>query len=152
MSRFVADHLTAPVLTALSREDHAIVMCTIDEHGWPHPAMLSAFEVAARDASNVRLALHVSSHSTRNLKANGKLSIVLAHEEGVYYVKGDVLMRAASMRNAPYNAAFNLRVDSVLEDNASDYERARLISGIRIERADFDVAAARVIRDELMDS
>lgn len=151
MSRFVADHLTTPVISALEREDQAIVICTIDEHGWAHPALLSAFEVAMHDRSNVRLALHVSSRSTRNLKANGKLSLILAHEQGVFYVKGDVLLCAPSMRTASHNAKFNLRVDSVLEDNPNEYEKARIVSGIRIERAHIDLAAGRAIRDELLE-
>src|SRR5687768_13372110 len=98
MSRFVADHLPGPLLARLSRDaafaeaNHAIVMCTVDEHGWPHPAMLSSLEVVARDARNVRLGASASSRSTRNLQANGILTLVVADERAVYYVKGDVLL------------------------------------------------------------
>src|SRR5688572_6594915 len=127
MSRFVADHLPDNVVaclssaTALERLEHAIVICTVDEHGWPHPAMLSTLEIVAKDASNVRVATHVSSRSTRNLKANGMLSIILADETAVYYIKGDALLLAAAMSAAPQKAKFNVRVDSVLQDNPAEY-------------------------------
>ena len=156
MSRFVADQLTGPLLERLSIDralglaDRAIVVCTIDELGWPHPAMLSSLEMVARDARNVRIATDVSSRTTRNLKTNRKLSLILADEDAVYYVKGDVLLVAATMRAAPKQAKFNLRVDSVLQDFAHEYEHARMVSGIRIERAAADEAAARAKLTELL--
>jgi hypothetical protein len=156
MSQFVADHLPDNLVawlssaTALGRADHAIVICTVDEHGWPHPAMLSTLEIVAKDASNIRIATHISSRSTRNLKANGILSMVLADQTGVYYIKGDAILLAPAMTVAPQNAKFNLRVDSVLQDNPHEYEKARIVSGIRIERDDIDLAAARAVLDELI--
>lgn len=156
MSRFLADHLTAALLTrlsadtALDRAGVAIIMCTVDEHGWPHPAMLSSLEVVARDAHNVRLATNVASRSTRNLKVNGKLSLILADEHSVHYLKGDVILLEPSMQSAPHNAKFNMRVDSVLEDLPTEWEHARLLSGIRIERPNLDTATARATLAELL--
>jgi hypothetical protein len=156
MSRFIADHLPGPLLARLSRDaafaeaNHAIVMCTIDEHGWPHPAMLSSLEVVARDASNIRLGTHVSSRSTRNLKVNGILTLVVADQRAVYYVKGDVILLAASLRASPDNAKFNLRVDSVLEDTPDATERATIISGIQVTR-EFEAARATAVLRELLE-
>ena len=156
MSRFVADSLTDPLLTRLSRAralehaDRAIVVCTIDEHGWPHPAMLSTLEVVARDARNVRLAMHGRSRSARNMQANGKLTLILADAEGVYYVKGDVLLTAPTCASAPDLAKFNLRVDSVLQDDPAEYENARVTSGIQVVRAAIDRARAESLLDELL--
>ena len=57
MSRFLADHLTDALLafrrSRHHRVDRAILIVTVDEHGWPHPAMLSSLELVARDARNV---------------------------------------------------------------------------------------------------
>lgn len=157
MSTFIADHLPDQLLAHLAPtvtiEDVsvAIVICTVDEHGWPHPAMLSRLEVVARDARNVRLATHVASRTTRNLKVNGKLSVVLADADSVHYVKGDVLLLEPSMRVAPHLAKFNLRVDSVLADNPQDYEDARIVTGITVERRTVDTVAARAILEELLE-
>lgn len=155
MTKFVADHLTDTLVARLAPDTAiddsvAIVVCTVDEHGWPHPAMLSRLEVAARDARNVRLATHVASRTTRNLKVNGKLSLVLADATAVHYVKGDVLLVEPSMRVAPHLAKFNLRVDSVLADNPQDYEDARIVTGITFERHGIDPAVARAILEELL--
>ena len=155
MSRFVADHLPEALLGRLSIDrafdhtDRAIVICTVDEHGWPHPAMLSSLELIARDARNVSLATHASSRTTRNLVANGRLTLILVDEQATYYVKGDVLLRSAAMHAAQELAAFNLRVDSVLHDVAEDYERARISSGIRVERGTLDRARAEAVLREL---
>jgi hypothetical protein len=157
MSRFVADHLPGPLFARLSLDaafaeaSRAIVMCTIDEHGWPHPAMLSSLEVVARDARNIRLCTYVSSRSTRNLKANGILTLVLADQRAVYYVKGDVILLAGSLRESPDNAKFNLRVDSVLEDTADATERATILSGIQVTRQFDEDHAAAVLRELLED-
>jgi hypothetical protein len=157
MSRFTADHLPPALVDRLSREraidqaDRAIVVCTVDEHGWPHPAMLTTLEVVARDARNVRLALHAASRSARNLQANGRLTLVLADEHGVFYVKGDVLLTAPALARAPHLSKFNLRVDSVLVDDPAAYEDARLTSGITVARGALDRVAALALLDELLD-
>jgi pyridoxamine 5'-phosphate oxidase-like protein len=157
MSKFIADHLPGQLLahlspaTAIQDVGVAIVICTVDEHGWPHPAMFSRLEVVARDARNVRLATHVASRTTRNLKANGKLSLVFADTDAVHYVKGDVLLLEPSMRVAPHLAKFNLRVDSVLADDPQAYEDARIVSGLTFERRGIDPAAARAILEELLE-
>ena len=155
MSRFVADQLPTALQAALSLDraanaNRASVICTIDEHGWPHPAMLSTSEVVALDARNIRRATHVSSRTTRNLKANGRLTLILIDVGTAYYVKGDVLLLSASMKSAPALAMFNLRVDSVLVDDPQAYEEARITSGITIERDRVDETAVAAVLEELV--
>jgi hypothetical protein len=155
VSRVVADHLPDTLLSQLSmhnaieRADYAIVVCSVDEEGRPHPAMLSSLELVARDANNLRFATHASSRTTRHLKANGRLTVVLADETGVYYLKGDAVLLSASMTTAPELAAFNLRVQHVLQDNPQEYEAAKVVSGIRVRRAPIDVTHAQAILKEL---
>jgi hypothetical protein len=122
----------------------------VDEHGWPHPAMASTLEMIARDDRNIRLATHAGSRTTRHLRANGRLTIIIADEQHVYYLKGDVLLRSASMNTAPHLSAFNVRVDSVLEDHAAEHEQARLQSGLRASRGAIDVDRANVVLRELI--
>jgi Pyridoxamine 5'-phosphate oxidase len=155
MSTFIADRLPDVLIArlsidrALDHADRAIVICSVDEHGWPHPAMLSSLELVARDARNIRLAPHSASRTARNLIANGRLTIILADEHGTFYIKGDVLLVSSAMHAAPEQAVFNLRVESVLQDNPQDYEEARLTSGIRITRTGPDDERARTVLREL---
>jgi hypothetical protein len=156
MSRFLGEGLPDGLMRALgidqaiARADRAIVICTVDEHGWPHPAMVSSLELVARDARNLRLALHSGSRSAGNLRANGRLTLIVAENATVYYIKGDALERATSLAAAPRQAGFNLRVDSVLEDLPRDDEGAELVSDLRIARAAVDPDRALAIVRELL--
>jgi hypothetical protein len=158
MSRFIGEGLPDSLVAALgvdqaiARADRAIVICTIDEHGWAHPAMVSSLELVARDARNVRLAMHAGSRTTRNLRANGRLTLIVVDAGCVYYIKGDVLERTPSLAASPAHAGFNMRVDSVLADGPRDDEAATLIGDLRVSRPapDPDRALA-VVRELLMD-
>ena len=155
MSRFVSDHLPASLQDALSADrardnaNRAIVICSIDEHGWPHPAMLSTFEVVAIDARNIRLATHVDSRTTRNLRANGQITLIFVDRGSAHYVKGDALLVSPALRSAQRLAMFNVRVDSVLADDPQAYEDARITTGITVERGSVDESAVAAILVEL---
>ena len=68
--------LAAPVLTPSPGE--AIVVCTVDADGWPHPAMLSYFEVAALDPRTLRLAVYNDSRTCANMRERGAATLILA--------------------------------------------------------------------------
>ncbi len=112
--------------------------------------MLSTLEVVAKDARNLRIGTHVSSRSTRNLKANGILSMILVNDGAVYYIKGDALLLDAAISVAPQMARFNVRVDSVLQDSPAEYEDAVIVSGIQVRRENLHEPAAREILEELV--
>lgn len=155
MSRLIGHHLTPALLDTLSahraieRAEVAIVICSVDEQGRPHPAMLSSLEIVARDARSIRMAVHASSRTARNLAANRHLTMILADEAGVFYVKGDAALTAASMTSAPAMSMFTLQVDRVLEDSPADHERAQIVSGIRITREAPDADRAQAMLHEL---
>jgi hypothetical protein len=155
MSRFVGEELPEALRSrlgldrAIEQADRAIVICTIDEHGWAHPAMASTLELVACDARNIRLALHARSRTVRNIRANGRLTVIVADEQSVHYLKGDALVVAPAFATRPDFAKINLRLDSVLEDIPADYEHARITTGIRIERA-IDQASSRELLNELL--
>jgi len=94
----------------------AIVMCTTDAEGWPHPAMLSYFELAARDARTIRLAVYNGSRTCANMRERGTATLILVDRGLVCYVRGSVTEVRPAMRSAPYNAALDLRVDQVVFD------------------------------------
>ena len=122
MSRAVSGGLTPELLERLggARIDSlartAIVLVTIGEDGWPHPAMLSYFEVAATDAHTLRLAVYKDSRSCGNLRERGKATLVLTDEQLVCYVRASVLQVVPAMAAAPYNARVDLRVEHVTFD------------------------------------
>src|SRR5262245_1716431 len=156
MSKFIADHLPDVLLARLSVEraiedaGRAIVICTVDEHGWPHPAMVSSLELVAHDARNIRLAVHARSRSLRNVREKGRLTVIVADEQSVHYIKGTALVLLPSLSTRTDFAKINLRVDSVLEDAAAEYEHARITSGITLARDAIDPTAARSLLDELL--
>ena len=102
---------SAEALSAL-----AILVCTVDEHGWPHPAMLSYFEVAAIDPDNLLLAVYTDSRTSANMRARGVATLIVVDEGLVCYIRGRASQVAPAMSTAPYNAVMNLRVDRVVFD------------------------------------
>lgn len=94
----------------------AILLCTVDRDGWPHPAMLSYFEVAAIDRHNIRLAVYKDSRTCANMLERGKATLVIVDERLVCYVRGAVEQVVPAMREAPYNAKLNLCIEQVLFD------------------------------------
>jgi hypothetical protein len=102
-----------------SIEGKALLLCTTGADGWPHPAMLSYFEVVARDARNVRLAVYGNSQTTANMRERGRATLVIIDTRLACYIKGRVQELAPAMRSAPYNAVLNLQVEQVLFDEPS---------------------------------
>jgi hypothetical protein len=94
----------------------AIMVCTVDEQGYPHPAMLSAFELAATDPENIQLAVYNSSGTCANMRARGAATLIVVDEGLACYIRGRVTEIAGAMRSAPYNARLNMRVEQVLFD------------------------------------
>ena len=58
-------------------------LVTLDEHGWPHVALLSVGEVLAVSPSELRLALWASSGTSANLRRTGRGLLAVVHD-GAY--------------------------------------------------------------------
>jgi Pyridoxamine 5'-phosphate oxidase len=139
----------------LSRANEAIVICTVDERGWPHPAMLSYFEVAAADRHNLRLAVYTNSRTCANMRERGKATLVLVGAGLVCYVRGEATELTPAMREAPYNSKLNLRLDQVVFDEPPpDLEPGvRVLRGIAYsQRAAESLARAEAVLAELLES
>jgi hypothetical protein len=135
---------------ALSRQ--AILVCTVDEDGWPHPAMLSYFEVAATDPANLQLAVYNDSRTCANMRARGAATLIVVDEGLVCYIRGRVSQVAPSMSTAPYNAVINLRIDEVVFDEPPpDLEPGAFVtSGITYRpRTGEALERARAVLEEL---
>jgi flavin reductase (DIM6/NTAB) family NADH-FMN oxidoreductase RutF len=98
----------------------AIQVFTMDDAGRPHPALLSYFEVVAKDATRLRLAVYGTSATSANIRRSGVLTLVVIDERVVYYVKTRASERAPVMRAARWNAAFECRVEQVLADEPNE--------------------------------
>jgi hypothetical protein len=155
MSKVVGNKLPADLYQRLagnnlqSHAEKAIVICTVDVNGWPHPAMLSYFEVIAKDDRNIRLAVYGDTTTTNNMRRNGKLSMVIVDERVAYYIKGTVEELAGKMTCSPQNAKFNCRVEQVLADEANEeYEPGSYITcGILYKRRADPREQKKVLRE-----
>ena len=94
----------------------AVMVCTVDEDGWPHPAMLSYYELAAIDARNIRLAVYTNSGTCANMRARRRATLIVVDEGVACYIRGRVTEVAAAMHSAAYNTRLNLEVDQVVFD------------------------------------
>jgi hypothetical protein len=116
--------LTEDLLRRLSGEfigEHSnkvILIHTVDENGWAHPAILSYFEVGARDRRNIRIASYKTSRTTENIRRTGKVTLSVFDRRVTYYIKGTASELAEEMRSAPHNTKFNVIVEEVLIDQA----------------------------------
>ena len=158
MSRVRTKALTDDLYRRLSGADIeslaalAIVVCTVDAEGWPHPAMLSYFEVAAIDRQNVRLAVYNDSRTCANMRERAKATLIIVDENLVCYVRGAVVEVVPAMAAAPFNAMLNLRVDEVTFDEPPpDLEPGAFVtSGITYRpRRGSVLAQARAVLAEL---
>lgn len=140
MSRSLGDRLPHAVWDRL-RADRAgapggrvVLVCSVDGRGWPHPAMLGEEEVVATDRRCVRLAPDASSRTARHLAATGRVTLVLADADGVYYLKGTARPAGVLPAAVPPRAVFEVRLEEVRADAAGAAEgEARLVSGLRYE-------------------
>jgi hypothetical protein len=161
MGRVRAEALTDDLYSRLggadiaSRADQAIVICTVDAGGWPHPAMLSYFEVAAVDRQNLRLAVYTNSRTCGNLRDRGKATLIIVDAALVCYIRGEVKELTPAMHNAAYNAKLNLRIEQVVFDEPPpDLEPGvRVLNGIVYSRRTAEsLARAGRILAELLDA
>ena len=126
MSKLLGNELPGDLYQRLLGKDleqsaeKVILLATVDEGGWPHLAMLSYFEVIAKDPRTLRLATYNGSRTTRNMRANGKATISIIDERIVYYVKGNVEEMTREMECAPQNSKLHFRVEEVLADAANE--------------------------------
>ena len=118
-----------------------VLLITLDEEGLPYGAILSYLEVIAPDRKSLRLAPWNNSTTTANIRRNGKVTLLVIEEELAYYIQGTAKELAREMEGFPGMSKIHVRIESILKDNALDYEgAARITSGIRFENPDLDAA------------
>lgn len=135
MSRSLGSELPSDLLDRLAGRDlesvgsKVIQLFTVDRHGWPHPALLSFFEVVAADRRRIRLATYNTSATSANMRRNGLATLVIIDARSAHYIKGQAVELAPVMRTADWNAAFELRIADVLSDEVNEeYEPGAYVS------------------------
>ena len=160
MSRRVGSELPPDLVARLAGQrlepvaSKVIQLFTVDSGGWPHPALLSYFEVVAKDSTRVRLATYGNSTTSANLRRNGKATLVVIDERIAYYVKGHAIEIAPAMRATDWNAAFECRVSEVAADEANEEREpgAYVASGVTYynPQRGAELARARAVLAELI--
>ena len=116
---------------ASERSGTAIVVSTVDDGGWAHPALLSYAEVTARGRSTLRTVTYADSHTTANMRANGKITLIFVDDRMTYYVKGTATEVPSGTGTPAQLATMDVKVHSVLADSAGpDEGGATITSGI----------------------
>ena len=137
MSQLLGKELTEELFERLKGEDiaskmgKAIVVVTVDEQGWAHPAMLSYYEVVAKGRSRIDLAIGKTSTTAKNLRRTGKISILLTDHGMNYYVKGQAQEIRESIEGVSFMSLFSVKVEQLLEDQEPD---ALITSGVTFSR------------------
>ncbi len=132
-------------------EGKIIPIFTLDESGWPHPALLSYYEVKAKDPSTIELALWKESSTANNLRRRGALTLMITDEGVNYYLKGSVQQLEAEMAGAPQVSRFRMTIEQLLEDQEPN---AAITSGLTYRRLrerdsnDFAVKVFHLLREE----
>jgi len=114
-----------------SKTDKAIVVVTVDDAGWAHPAMLSYYEVVAKDRSTIDLAIGKTSTTAKNLRRTGKITLLITDTDMNYYVKGSARELRESLEDAPFMSLFRVAVERLLEDLEPD---SVITSGVTFQR------------------
>lgn len=131
MSRLLGRALDKRLLGYLrgnpSSKGKVMLLVTADAEGWPHVAMLSSWEVFAKDRTSIRIATYDSSKTTQNLLRNGICSLLVIDRGLACYVKGKTRLLKRHAESDRYNSIFDMKVKNVLEDKLSG---TRITSGI----------------------
>lgn len=116
-----------------SKADKAIVVVTVDDAGWAHPAMLSYYEVVAKDRVTIDLAIGKTSTTAKNLRRTGKITLLITDTDMNYYVKGSARELRESMEGVLFMSLFRVTVERLLEDLEPD---SVITSGVTFQRPD----------------
>jgi hypothetical protein len=152
MSQVLGNELTPELLSRLdgreveSHEGKIIPIFTVDESGWPHPALLSYYEIVAKSQRTIDMALWKDSSTANNLRQTGKVTLMISDHTLNYYLKGTVSQTEAEMSGTPAVSRFRLTVEQVIEDQEPNAEITTGLTYRRMSQRDPNDFAAKVFR------
>jgi hypothetical protein len=157
MSQLLGKNLPEPLLARLngadvaSHEGKVIPIFTVDEAGWAHPALLSYYEMVAKNESTLDMALWKNSSTANNLRKTGKVTLMITDKGVNYYLKGSVQEIQYEMAGAAPVSRFRVTMEQVIEDQEPN---AEITTGLTYRRMsqrdpnDFAVKVFRLLREE----
>ncbi|HYA30818.1 MAG TPA: hypothetical protein VEI95_18520 [Acidobacteriota bacterium] len=152
MSQIIGKHLTQALLNRLkgadveAHEGKIIPIFTTDEAGWAHPALLSYYEIIAKDGSTVDMALWKDSTTAKNLRRSGKVTLMISDLGVNYYLKGNVKELEYEMAGAPPVSRFRVIMEQVIEDQEPNAEITTGLTYRRMNKRDPNDFAVKVLR------
>jgi hypothetical protein len=148
MSRKIGKELTDELWQRLegrdvpSHEGKIIPLITLDESGWPHPALLSYYEVVAKDRSTLDIGIWKNSSTANNLRKNGKVAFMITDRGVNFYLKGSAREVQAELPSMTQVSRFRISLEEILEDQEAN---AQITSGLTYSRVksreDSDISA-----------
>lgn len=151
MSTLLGKELPAALLQRLSggeieaHEGKIIPIFTIDEAGWPHPALLSYYEIVSKNASTLDMALWKDSSTAKNLRQGGKVTLMVSDQGVNYYLKGSVLQLHYEMPGAAPVSRFRVTLEQVIEDQEPNAEITTGLTYRRMTKRDPNDFATKVL-------
>jgi hypothetical protein len=152
MSRVLGNELTQGLLSRLdgreleTHEGKIIPIFTVDDAGWAHPALLSYYEMVAKDPRTVDMALWKDSSTANNLRQTGKVTLMISDRAVNYYLKGTVQETEAEMTGTPAVSRFRITIEQVIEDQEPNAEITTGLTYRRMTKRDPNDYAAKVFR------
>jgi hypothetical protein len=152
MSQLIGKELTPALLQRLggaeiaAHEGKIIPICTIDDAGWPHPALLSYYEVVAKSPSTLDMAVWKNSSTAINLRNAGKVTFIISDHRVNYYLKGSVRELEFEMTGAAPVSRFRVALEQVIEDQEANAEITTGLTYKRMSQRDPNDFAAKVFR------
>ncbi len=152
MSELLGNNLPPALLRRLggaevaAHEGKIIPIFTTDEAGWAHPALLSYYEIVAKNATTLEMALWKDSTTAKNLRRTGKVTLMISDLAVNYYLKGSVQQLEYEMTGAAPVSRFRIVLDQVIEDQEPN---AEITTGLTYRRVKARVAedfAVKVFR------
>jgi hypothetical protein len=137
MSQLLGSELTDELYRQLKGEavahvGKAIVIVTVDESGWAHPAVLSYHEIVAKDRRRIDVALGRTSTTARNLRRTGKITLIVTDKGMNFYLKGSGLELRESLATVPFMSLFRVELEKLLEDQEPG---AVITTGVTFQQA-----------------
>jgi hypothetical protein len=157
MSQLLGKALTPALLERLggtqieAHEGKIIPILTLDEEGWPHPALLSYYEIVAKDPTTLETAVWKNSSTANNLRRAGKITLMVTDQGVNYYLKGGVRELEYEMTGAAPVSRFRITLEQVIEDQEAN---AQITTGLTYKRLtrrdpnDFSAKVWRLLRGE----
>lgn len=152
MSQLLGKALTPALLERLggtqieAHEGKIIPILTLDEEGWPHPALLSYYEIVAKDPTTIETAVWKNSSTANNLRRAGKITLMVTDQGVNYYLKGSVRELEYEMTGAAPVSRFRITLEQVIEDQEANAQITTGLTYKRLTRRDPNDFSAKVWR------